>query len=279
MSETQKDFNETSKFSGLKDIFEHNWYKILQIEKNASESEIKSQYKKLAREWHPDKTSNPELIKKFYLLNDAYQILGDREIRAYYDWEYGNDSKFTKLVAFQFRIEDPSFRLNLYIDDLLGGTISAGIIVEDTWESVKNSLLTLEDKVEFNKKCNIKAILELTEEQLRDGLRLASPLYKYKTCGVCRGKGLLGLDPLDTNICYNCKGYGIESEKIFVYIVVPANWPIDKIIKISGRGNSTPLKIGDLIIELRLISKSKKVSKNAKKQLKAFNKAERKNAY
>ena len=279
MSEKEKDFNETSKFSGLKDIFEYDWYKILQVGKDASEVEIKNQYKKLAREWHPDKTNDPELIKKFYLLNDGYQILGDREIRAYYDWEYGNESKSSKLLAFQFYIEDPSFRFNTYIDDLLGGTISVGIIVEDTWESVKNSLLTSEEKLDFNKKCNIKAILEITQEQLESGFRLASPLYKYKTCGVCRGKGLLGSDALESDICYNCKGYGIENEKTFVYIVVPVNHPIDKIVKISGRGNSTPLKIGDLIIELKLVKNSRKASKNAKKQLKTFNKAEKKNLF
>ena len=60
-----------------------DYYKILGINKNASEEEIKKAFRKLAHQHHPDKKSGDE--KKFKEINEAYQILSDNQKRAQYD--------------------------------------------------------------------------------------------------------------------------------------------------------------------------------------------------
>lgn len=61
----------------------NNLYKILQIEENASQKEIKDAYKRLAKKNHPDKQSGN--ILTFHLISKAYNILGDQEKRKEYD--------------------------------------------------------------------------------------------------------------------------------------------------------------------------------------------------
>ncbi|MBI3233225.1 MAG: J domain-containing protein [Bacteroidetes bacterium] len=70
-----------------------DYYKILEIPKTASESEIKVAYRKLARKYHPDlNPNNQEAEKKFKELNEANEVLSDPEKRKKYD-QYGKDWK------------------------------------------------------------------------------------------------------------------------------------------------------------------------------------------
>ena len=63
-----------------------DYYETLGIKKNASEAEIKSAYRKLAREWHPDVAkSKPNAEAKFKEINEAYQVLNDKQKRGQYD--------------------------------------------------------------------------------------------------------------------------------------------------------------------------------------------------
>lgn len=61
-------------------------YEILGVNENASESEIKSQYRKLARKYHPDlNKDNKEASEKFKEVTSAYEILSDKDKRKKYD--------------------------------------------------------------------------------------------------------------------------------------------------------------------------------------------------
>lgn len=60
-----------------------DYYKILGVSRNASEEEVKKAYRKLAHQYHPDKAGGDE--RRFKEINEAYQILSDREKRAQYD--------------------------------------------------------------------------------------------------------------------------------------------------------------------------------------------------
>jgi DnaJ-class molecular chaperone len=72
-----------------------DYYKTLGVDRKASEAQIKSAYRKLARKYHPDvNPNNKDAERQFKEINEAYQVLGDPEKRKKYDelgadWERG----------------------------------------------------------------------------------------------------------------------------------------------------------------------------------------------
>ena len=73
-----------------------DYYETLGIKRDASEAEIKSAYRKLARKFHPDVNKTKEAEEKFKEINEAYEVLGDKQKRQRYDslganWQGGAD--------------------------------------------------------------------------------------------------------------------------------------------------------------------------------------------
>lgn len=62
-----------------------DYYEVLGVSKTATDAELKSAYRKKALEWHPDRNKTPEAEAKFKEINQAYEVLGNKEKRAQYD--------------------------------------------------------------------------------------------------------------------------------------------------------------------------------------------------
>ena len=73
-----------------------NYYKILNVDKNATEQEIKKAYRKLALKWHPDKhVINKDIAtQKFKDITKAYEVLKDSRSRYNYDNEINQNINF-----------------------------------------------------------------------------------------------------------------------------------------------------------------------------------------
>ncbi|KAK9267641.1 hypothetical protein L1049_010072 [Liquidambar formosana] len=69
-----------------------DYYKILQVDKNAKDEDLKKSYRKLAMKWHPDKNPNnkKEAEAKFKQISEAYEVLSDPQKKAIYD-QYGEE--------------------------------------------------------------------------------------------------------------------------------------------------------------------------------------------
>ena len=67
-----------------------NYYLILELTNDSSESEIKNQYRKLAKQYHPDRNKDSS-EEKMAQINKAYEVLSDKKLKAEYD-------KFCKLL-------------------------------------------------------------------------------------------------------------------------------------------------------------------------------------
>lgn len=98
-----------------------DYYRILGVNKNASEQEIKKAYRKLAKQYHPDANpDNPDAEARFKEANQAYEVLSDAQKRAQYD-RFGAD--FEKFQGVQgrpgagFRDNGGAYYQNVDIND------------------------------------------------------------------------------------------------------------------------------------------------------------------
>ena len=62
-----------------------DYYEILGVSRDADASAIKSAYRKLARKYHPDVNKTKEAEEKFKEINEAYEVLSDKQKRQRYD--------------------------------------------------------------------------------------------------------------------------------------------------------------------------------------------------
>jgi len=62
-----------------------DYYDILGVSKTASAAELKSAYRKLALQWHPDRNKSPDAETRFKEINEAYQVLSDSKKKQTYD--------------------------------------------------------------------------------------------------------------------------------------------------------------------------------------------------
>lgn len=98
-----------------------DYYKILGINKTADEKEIKAAYRKLARKHHPDVNKDPKSVETFKDINEAYEVLSDKEKRYRYDslgsnWQ--QDADFTPPPGFD--------NVNINFNDLRGFSSRGG---------------------------------------------------------------------------------------------------------------------------------------------------------
>jgi len=94
-------------------------YETLGISENATESEIKKAYRKLARKYHPDVCKNPDCEEKFKEINAAYEVLSDKEKKAKYD-QFG-DAMFNGQSFSDFSRSHQDIDLDELLKNIFGG--------------------------------------------------------------------------------------------------------------------------------------------------------------
>lgn len=113
-----------------------DYYKIMGVERDASQDEIKRAYRKLARKYHPDVSKEPDAEKRFQEVQEAYEVLKDPEKRAAYDqlgsgWHEGQDFRpppgweggFQQSSGFS---EEEARAFSDFFEELFGGGRAGG---------------------------------------------------------------------------------------------------------------------------------------------------------
>jgi len=98
-----------------------DYYRLLEVEKNADDEAIKKAFRAKARQLHPDVSQDPDAGKKFSELNEAYEVLSDAQKRSKYD-RLGHDRYVSGMPEEHVRAQDVDFGdLGSIIDAMFGG--------------------------------------------------------------------------------------------------------------------------------------------------------------
>ena len=219
-----------------------NYYEILGVSKTATQDEIKSAYRKLARQYHPDLHPNDEeCAKKFKEVNEANETLSDPEKRKQYDFQLEHPEAAGGFGGFGGQGGFSGFG---------GGGFSGGCKKEIT----------------YNRK-------EPCPDCRSTGAKGGTA---YKTCDKCHGKGTIqyasgnsifrtvstracdacgGTGRIITEKCATCNGKGYQRKQTTVRIDVPAGADTGSYMKKRGYGEASLYggEPGDLIIVFKVL--------------------------
>jgi len=184
-----------------------DYYDILGVSKDASDDDIKKAYRKLAHQYHPDKSGGDE--QKFKEINEAYQVLSDKSKREQYD-QFGQTFEGAGAGAggFDFSQFQQGFQgFSQGGFDFNGIHVNVGDIFEDFFERSARGTRT---KTRVKKGQDISIDMELSFEEMVSGATKEIKLYKGVVCPECKGNGAQPGTSLKK--CSICKGSGYTQE-------------------------------------------------------------------
>ncbi len=231
-----------------------DYYELLQISKDASGTEIKKAYRRLAIKYHPDKNpGDKEAEEKFKLINEAYGVLSDEEKRSIYD-RYGKEGLQGQSSGFQSaNMDDIMDMFNSMFGGGFGGFGSSQHQSNSTQYSMDLEIeldLTFQEAIFGCKKeidVEYKAPCEACNGTgAKDG--------QMQTCSTCGGQGQVvmrqgfmtfaqecpncqGRGQIAKESCPDCHGrsYQIKSEK--VSLTIPKGVDTGNRLRVPAKGN------------------------------------------
>lgn len=244
-----------------------DYYETLGVSKDATQDEIKSAFRKLAKKYHPDINKEPGAEEKFKEIGEAYSILGDAEKRKTYD-QFGS-AAFENGGAgaggaggFGGGFGGFSFDTDDIFRDLFGSAFGGGFGSSRSnranrptkgEDSLIKINLTFEEAVfGANKTINISLNEKCSECNGEGG-------FESRTCSTCNGRGrivqsqrtMFGTFQTETTcpdcdgsgktfarVCPKCHGEGKTLSKKDISIEVPAGVDNGTQLRITGKGSS-----------------------------------------
>jgi molecular chaperone DnaJ len=235
------------------DTQKRDYYEILELDRNASSSDIRAAYRRLAKRYHPDVNDNPDAEDRFKEINEAYAVLSDTERKAAYD-RYGHAGLKGMPLDFDFGINDI---FEQFFGFGMGGRRSrrgprrGTDLRYDLSLAFEESVFGVDREIEFSRQewcsvCNGNGAEPGTSpvrcrdcngsgevRQVRQ--TLLGSMVNVATCPTCAGRGETIEDP-----CRNCQGRGLERQTIKREIPIPAGVGDGTQIRITGEGEPGP---------------------------------------
>lgn len=248
-----------------------DYYEVLEVNKSASQDEVKRAYRKLARQYHPDvNKEDPNAGEKFKEVTEAYEVLSDSDKRARYDQfghtdptqgaggagfegGFGDFGGFGDIFDMFFggqrqrgpqRGNDLEYELEVDFEDAAFGVEEEIQIPRtETCPTCEGTGAKPGTKVEKCSVCNGAG------EQQSVVNTPFGRMVNRKVCTACRGHGVKIQTP-----CPDCNGQGRRRVRRSVNIKVPAGVDTGTRLRMQGAGESSPNggQSGDLQIVIRV---------------------------
>lgn len=239
-----------------------DYYEILNVDRNATEEEIKKAYRRLALKYHPDRNPGDKYAEeKFKEINEAYEVLSDPEKRAKYD-RYGRVDGIDSVFDFGFRT-----RFEDIFEDIFGDFF--GRPRRKRGEDLKYNL-----EIEFEEAIfGTEKEIEIPKDEVCSicgGSRI-EPGFRPTVCRVCGGRGQIryshgfftinktcdscyGEGYIIDHPCKQCNGKGYVKTTKKLKIKVPPGVETGTRLKIKGEGAKSPDDAypGDLYIVIHV---------------------------
>ncbi len=251
-----------------------DYYKILGVERDATEAKIKSAYRKLARQYHPDVNKSPDAVQKFKDINEAYEVLSDKEKKSRYDslganWQQG--ANFTPPPGFEgfnfnqggagfsqsfSNMGDFSDFFSSIFGDLMGGAGAAqrsrrtssrrtsGFSYEDIFSGAQGpQMRQTRANTEPQESLDITQDLNITAKDLMNDKPINVKMSTVEKCTKCSGVG---------SMCSECGGTGIVSKSRTLSVKIPKGVKEGQKIRLKGEGKTDNYgRKGDLYFTIK----------------------------
>lgn len=229
-----------------------NYYNILEVEENASDEEIKKSYRNLSKKFHPD--VNPQGAEKFKEINEAYEILGNKEKKQTYDFQRKNPfqgSQFESFFDNMFNRQQQPQRKKSAPDKIIKLQINP---IE--------SYLGLEKEIQYTRDLACNSCGGSGGDKVPCshcsgyGFHIKTfgtgfMVQQIRTvCPTCNGQG-----QMITERCYLCGGRGTSQTVSDIRIKIPVGCDNGQFLKLQSLGDFKNGDVGDLVIQIELIPK------------------------
>jgi len=236
-----------------------DYYEVLEVERTASDGELKTAYRKLAMQHHPDRNpNNPEAEEKFKICSEAYQVLSDPDKRAAYD-RYGH-AGVNGAAGNPFQGGGPFQQGDLgdIFGDLFGEMFNMGGGGRRASRQQRGRDLKFDMKLEFVEAVfGVEREISIRRAEVCDDcsgtgsegakqpescqqcggrgqIRSQQGFFSVaRTCPVCSGTGSVVRNP-----CKICRGDARITREHKIMVKVPAGVESDTRIRYSGEGDA-----------------------------------------
>lgn len=226
-----------------------DYYKILEVEENASDEDIKKKYRILSKKYHPDLNPNGE--DKFKEIAEAYEILGDKVKRSQYDNSKNNPYNGTQFQDIFNSMFNQQGQRNFVKDKIINLQISP----VESYMGVEKTLYYVRDVM-----CDSCAGAGGEQQKCTSCNGYGFQIKQFGTqfmvqqirtqCQSCGGKGYSLVHK-----CRSCNGKGSKSSPNEIKINIPVGADSGQYFKLQNLGDYNNGGVGDLLVQIEVLSR------------------------
>jgi DnaJ-class molecular chaperone len=256
-----------------------DYYKTLGVDRKASDAEIKSAYRKLARKFHPDvNPNNKEAEAKFKQINEAYQVVSDPEKRKKYDelgadWEHGVSQEEMMRRYAQQRSAAGGGGADFGADFGGGGGDFSDFFSQFFGGSARRAggrsrgtasrgFSNFDFDTEPARAPDLRAEVGITLLDAVKGAKRRLDLVAEDECATCGGSGMVTREEKQgksrvirsAEPCPTCGGRGVIAARRTLEVTIPPGVTDGTQLRLKGQGGRAPRpdQNGDLFLTIRI---------------------------